>query len=181
MENWARVTWTEASHILQLMGSKQAGLAETGMPSAYFDSLVEQNHLQDAAMFVGHALPRYECIVWATRVLMEAEAVERRGPMMIAVLRWIDDPNDANRRTAWDLAESEADDTPEKFLATAVFLSGGSISTPELPPVLPPQEVCARLATAGVLTAAFSTENPDQFFRNAASLGTKIASKGLDG
>ncbi len=144
-------------------------------PHAWFTKLRDSGKLFDATRFVTHALPRYECVVWGAQALLSMGAVERLDPNMVAVLRWIDQPSDALRREAGELAEATRRDGPAKMLGLAVMMSGGSLSAPEYPPVLPPTSVCAHLVAAAVLTGAHLLPDPSQALQQALAAGEAMA------
>ncbi len=183
MSPWPKSSWTDAGQIFEFIGG---AIAHDGppdalhlAPDAYFKTLVGTGKLRDAVYFVSHALPRYEGVVWAVQTLLAANAVDRNHPLVIAVLRWIDDPCDELRRAAEQLAEAEVTTSPAYMLAKAVFMSGGSISLAEFPPVLPPPGASAKFATGAILDAAYATGDPAEFLRLAAELGDAMASQSL--
>lgn len=185
MSGWKIVQWAEAGQVAALMGHN-AGAGATKSPPQYFDDLLNQQRFREAVLFVGHALPRYEGIVWAAQALREfAEKNppdDSRRSMMTSIMRWIDNPaDDQLRRELWDVASVASDDTPETFLASAIYFSGGSISPPDQQAILPAPEASARFATGSVLAGAFATDEPDHLLRRAAELGAAIAAKGLGG
>ncbi|HMP57241.1 MAG TPA: hypothetical protein PKD92_11790, partial [Novosphingobium sp.] len=122
-------------------------------------------------MFLAHAMPRYECIVWAVRCLTEEGLVDRADPGIVAALRWVDDPCDRLRREANDHAETADEDAPSTTLCQAVFLSGGSLSGEDLPPVRPPTDTCAKLAAAAVLDAAYAGSDPVPVLERCLAIG----------
>jgi hypothetical protein len=94
---------------------------------------------------------------------------------MVAVLRWVDNPEDDTiRRAAGDMAQAEVRSSPAKMLANAVFFSGGSLSAAELPGVQPAPDVCAKLAGAAVLSAMYQTADAKAALRQALSIGEAI-------
>lgn len=183
MALWSKVTWSDASQIMALVG-KPFDSGDDGnpvLPDAYCRMLVDKQQLSDAATFIGHALPRYEGIVWAVQALRTRWPDGKTDPIITEILRWVDDPSDDQRRAIQDMADAAPSDSPAALLGHAVFLSGGSISEPDLPPVLPPADVSAKLATAAVLTAAFADPDPNGALMGAIAIGQTIASTGARG
>jgi hypothetical protein len=181
MNKWNKTSWTDAGQIFDFIGGaiKHEGKAEalkTG-PVDYFDALVANGKLREAVFFVGHALPRYEGVVWAAQTMLTANLVDRNHPLMKAVLRWIDDPDDDSRRAVKGYAEKEDSFSPQHMLGMAVFMSGGSISLPDLTPVLAPQDASAKYAVGAVLGAAYATADPKKIMRQAAEIGHAMASQ----
>jgi hypothetical protein len=178
---WTKSSWTDASQVLGFIGSAiehdSASAALSVIPHLYFQSLVDTGKSRDAVYFVSHALPRYECVVWAVQALLNAAAIERDHPLVIAILRWIDDPDDDLRRTVKDLADAEDSGSALHMLGMAVFMSGGSVSLPELPPVLAPADACAKYATGALLIAASESSDRSELLRRAAEIGHAMASQ----
>jgi hypothetical protein len=181
MNAWPKTTWTEAGQIFDFVGSaiRHGGAPDElrQPPHAYFGKLVEAGSFHEALYFVGHALPRYESVVWATQTLLASGAVDRTNPLVVAVLRWIDDPCEDLRRRIEQIADDVRVITPAYLLARAAFMSGGSISKPDTPPVLAPADACAKFAVGAVLEAASLSDSAEQFMRQAAELGEGMASQ----
>jgi hypothetical protein len=183
MASWSKVTWSDASQVIALVGKSfdfdDDSAAAPMLPATYFQMLVDRQRLSDAATFVSHALPRYEGIVWAVQSLRTHWSAGRSDALVTEILRWIDNPSDEQRRAIRNMADALPSDSPAALLGLAVFLSGGSISEPELPAVLPPPDVSAKLAAAAVLKAAFDETEPTEMLMGAISIGQSIASMGL--
>jgi len=179
MTSWAKVGWSNAGQVLSIIGT--TGDDDMGgalPPDVYCTRLVETGQLELAATFVGHALPRFETIMWAVQALRTRLPKGQSDPIVTEVLRWIDDPTDERRRAIHVMAESAGGSSAPALLGYAVFMSGGSISEPDLPAVLPPAGVCAKLAGAAVLKAAFADADPQMALRDAISIGDNIARQG---
>lgn len=175
MANWTLSTWTDAAQLAavvdpQAVPPEAAGIA----PPAWFARLRESGEAGDAVFFIAHAMPRYECVVWALRSLLDIGAVQRTDPAIVAALRWIDNPSDTLRRAAGDLADGPDDESCGAMLCQAIFLAGGSLSGEDLPPVQPPPDVCAKLAGAAVLAGAFSTADPSAALATSLALGETV-------
>ena len=173
--------WTDARQIFEFIGG---AIAHAGSPDelqvapdAYFKTLVEGGKFRDAVFFISHALPRYEGVVWAAQTLLAAEAVDRNNQLVIAVLRWIDDPCEDLRRAVEKLLTGEVVTSPAYMLAKAAFMSGGSISLAEYPPVLAPPDASAKFAAGAVFDAAFISGNPASLLRQATEIGDAMASQ----
>jgi hypothetical protein len=182
---WEKVSWTNAQQVLEMISEDAVDdvpAADLALaPDAYCAGLVKANELSDATNFIGHALPRYEAIVWAAQTLMANGAFDRTHPLVVSILRWVDNPEDGLRRHIRDLAGQERKITPAKNLGNAIFFSGGSISEPDLPPVLPPSDACGKLAAASIIIAAYKTADPAKVFTSAIELGGKFAVSGVGG
>ncbi len=177
MTTWSKVSWTDAGQVLKLIRPKQPVPDDAGVaPDAYCRLLAERGDLESAVHFIGAALPRYEAVVWATQVLRTRWAKGRTDPILAAILQWIDDPSETRRRDLHTLAQDE-DDSPAGLLGLAVFYSGGSISQPDLPAILPPPHACGLLASSAILKAAYSQPDADAVVREAIRLGEAVATQ----
>jgi hypothetical protein len=181
MNIWPKTNWTDAGQIFAFIGGaiRHDGPDEalTQPPPVYFQKLVGDGKLYEAIYFISHALPRYESVVWAAQSLLASGSVDRNNPLVVAVLRWIDDPCEELRRKIEELIAEQTIITPEYMLANSAFMSGGSITIPESPPVLAPPDACAKFAAGAVFNAADESENSAQVLRQAADLGNAIASQ----
>lgn len=176
MAAWTRSSLTDAGQVLALIeparGQAQAPL---GPLAAWCDRLVATGDLSGAISFIAHALPRYDCIVWAVRAGLAVGAFDRADPAIIAVLQWIDDPSDTLRRTAAEAGEALPEQSPVTLLCQALFMSGGSIAPEDLAPVHPPADTCAKLASASVLLGAYASTDPKAALRQVVELGEAAA------
>lgn len=181
MKPWPLTTWTDSGQIISYIGDsvEAADLADHFHlePHAFFELLLAGGKLREAVYFISHALPRYEGIVWSLQSLLQADVLDRSKPLTNAILRWVDGPNDELRRDIQALTDAETGFTPLRLLGMAVFMSGGSISEPDLPPVLAPPATSARLAAGAVVNAAYASADPKALMAQAASLGVTMASQ----
>ena len=181
---WNQVRWTEAHQVAALMDVDETALPAAGIaPDAHYQALRADGDRLTAVGFLGHARPRFEALAWAARVLDE-EAARQTLPRadrqaLEHVLRWLGEPDDRSRRAAMDAAEAAGERSPERMLATGVFFSGGSISGPDLPPVMPAPELAGRFAAVAVtLAAARAAEESDAVLDRALDLGERVADQG---
>ena len=180
---WARVKWTEAGQITPFMGAPSGDPDEQSQePKDYFEALLKKKSYHAAVTFLGIALPRYECVTWAARVLEQSNprgSPRRVHPTVDAVERWIKDPSDTRRRAVWESVGAAEDGSPEKLLGTATFLSGGSMAPEDLPPVLPEPHICGKLAAAAILVAAHRTSDAEKIILAALKSGVELAERGI--
>jgi hypothetical protein len=175
MADWTLSPWTDAGALALAVDRRaRADEARGKRPREWFRHLCETAEPAHSVMFLAHALPRYECVVWAVRSLLETGAVERTDPGMVAALRWIDDPCEALRRAAEAHAETADEDAPSTALCQAVFLSGGSLAPEDLAAIQPPPDLCAKLAAAAILRAAFAGPEPRAMIDRCLALGDEI-------
>ncbi|MDP3550858.1 MAG: hypothetical protein Q8R81_10730 [Novosphingobium sp.] len=174
MGDWKLSTWTDAAQLAASVNPRDVPDDARGIaPSVWFTQLRETGKAAYAVNFLAHAMPRYECVVWAVRALIEM-GLNRADPAIVAALRWIDNPSDKLRRAAAELGDTLDDESPQALLCKAIFLSGGSISEEDLPAIQPPPDVCAKLAAAAVLTAAFTGKTPTEAIATSLRLGEAV-------
>ncbi len=182
MSEWAKVKWTDAGQITRLMGGDAAASGDqSAPPKGYFDALVAAKNHTAAVNFIALALPRLEAVAWGAEVLKDAPESVRTGAdraTLSAVERWLADPDDGQRRAAWAQAETLEIASAEKLLATAAFLSGGSMAPEELAAIQPEPHLCGKLAAAAVLSHAYRSEDPAAVLSGALRLGDTLASQG---
>lgn len=184
MSDWKTIRLTSALQVAELMDAEPEGLPGPDVSvRAHYEALRAQGLTLEALEYIGHALPRLEAIWWAAH-LLESEARKRALPPLDRqaldhALRWLGDPDDDRRRAASEAADAAAGPSPERLLALAVFLSGGSISLPDLPPVLPGPAAACRLAGSAVMRAAYRTDTPEQMLEQALALAEKVAETGI--
>lgn len=180
MADWTMVQYSQARQVAQAMGMKGPRVPEAGVtPVQHFRDLVDGERQTDAIAFLAHALPRYEMIVWTSKVLGVIKKDADREPedlrAMEVARRWVRDPVDDVRRQAWAMAETMDEATPEKLLLNAIFLSGGSIAPEDLPPVHAPESSAAHIGGAAIQLAAYRTPSPVSALATALQIGETLA------
>ena len=181
MVGWDQVKWTQARQVADLMELDLALLDDANAdPESAYRKLRERDDLSTAIRYLGHALPRLEAVAWAAHLLQEwsrsAKPDVPEQQALDSAMRWLEEPTDEYRRAAYEAAESTSG--PEQLLGYAVFMSGGSISEVDLPPVHPPQQTCGRLAASAVLAGAYRTADPGHALAAACDVGEKVAALG---
>lgn len=177
LDRWsaARQVGIELGWRPRRLPSPEIGVAD------YYEGMRKRGEVEAAVTFLAAALPRHEGIAWAARVL-ERAGTDLDEPERVALeraLAWAQAPGEAARRAAQVAGEAADEDAPERMLALAVFLSGGSISLPGLPLVDPPVGVSARLAAAAIVMAAHRSADARGFLSRALDLGEAVAERGL--
>lgn len=187
MAEWARVKWSEASQVLDLLGDAAADLPKAGAepPAAYFEHLRAAGRLGDAARFLAQALPRLETVAWAARAVRDlppaAGESERADELALrAALFWVADPTENRRHAAYAAAQACRVGSPERLAALAAFFSGGSIAPAEYAPVPAPRDAAGQFAAGAVLTAAARSPDIKAALARALDAGAQIASRGLE-
>ena len=140
--------------------------------------------LNDAAFFLGQALPRYETVAWAARAVRDMRpAPLESGPdadALKAALLWVQDPSDARRRAAFEMAGKARTVGAERLVALAAFFSGGSLTPAEAPPVQAPNESAGLFAAGAVLMAAAKSDDQADALAKALDAGAAVATHGAD-
>jgi len=176
MGRWAKVRWTEAGQVTQLLGWAEPDSPQAP-PEAFFDALQAAGRLREAAQFLGQALPRYEVVCWASQVVQRLEGAAGE-PALAAVLDWVNEPSEARRRGAYEAASLADPESPGRVAALAAYFSGGSISPEGQPAVPAPSTTAGRLGAAAVIMAAVRTRNIVEALSSALQQGDRIATEG---
>jgi hypothetical protein len=178
MGRWKHVKWTEAGQLTALLGWPPSP-QDRESPEAVFDSLRAEGRDQEAAMFLGQALPRFDVVTWAARSVRDLSAPDApvaEADALKAAFLWMQDPTDTRRRAAFEAASVPGDASPQRLCALAVYFSGGSLAPEHLEPVLPPKETAGKFAAGAVLSAAARSPDPKQALDAAFDLGESLAS-----
>jgi hypothetical protein len=178
MRRWKQVKWTEAGQVAAILGWP-ASEQDADAPETVFDRLRQEGRDDDAAMFLGQALPRFEVVAWAAqsvRDLVPGDVSIKDAEALKAALLWLQDPSDNRRRAAFDAAAEAGDTSPQRMCALAVFFSGGSMAPADLEPLLAPKDTAGTFAAAAVLTAATKSGRRQEGLSAALSLGDVLAS-----
>jgi hypothetical protein len=190
MTEWTVVFWSSARQIAEEAQLDRALWPAEGIaPDAFFRELRAQGATMDALSYAGAALPKLEAIAWGLESLSPLDDVDpdfaARMLLRDTARRWLDEPDDENRRAVERLIEPANKDWPEALIGLAIFFSGGSIAPEDCPPVtadpgLPGQLVAgavktlvARGAAQGPGLAARVLDLADQL----ATSGRKVATR----
>jgi hypothetical protein len=177
MTRWKQVKWTEARQVTALLGWP-ASEHDTKPPEMFFDALRAEGRDDDAALFLGQALPRFESVAWAARSVRDltpANGPQADNDALKTVFLWLQDPSENRRRAAFDAAAEATDVCPQRMCALAVFFSGGSLGPSNAQPVLAPKDAAGRFASVAVLVAATRSGARDEGLDRALKLGDAMA------
>lgn len=178
MSDWVNVRWTQARQVVELTDPRAArALADTVTPAGYFAGLRSEDRFEEAVAFLALALPRLDGVSWAAQTLAATAepAGAEEAAARDAIRAWIAEPTDQLRRRAWTVGGEAPDWSPERLLAHAAFLSGGSISPVDLPAVNPETDLSGRMVAATIISAAYATADPDAVLQKALDAGDLIA------
>lgn len=180
MRRWKQVKWTEARQITSILGWPTSD-QDSAPPEVVFDALRAEGRDQEAALFMGQALSRFEVVTWAARSVRDLVPPEPRpaevdADALKAAFLWLQDPSENRRRAAFAAAEAATDTGPQRLCALAVFFSGGSLVADHLQPVPAPKDAAGKIAAGAVLTAAAASGRRAEAIESAFKLGEALAS-----
>ncbi|MFO0850716.1 MAG: hypothetical protein U0871_19490 [Gemmataceae bacterium] len=151
-------------------------------PQAFFDELVAAGHLADARRLLAHALSAHRAVWWAALCLNHSE---RQKPFdsdaersaLAAAVGWCLAPSEPARRGCAAAARAAGQTTPAGVLATAAFVSSGSLSKPGLPAVVAEPHVCGRLCGVAVYLASvrYDPARYKAHLREYLAIGREVA------
>jgi hypothetical protein len=138
-------------------------MAQPGMQAeAFVHALLRAGHLPQSVRALAHAMPPREAIAWAADCVRKIAPPERpqEKAAFEVVEGWLANGADDERRMAFEHAE-KAFGTASGALALAVFLSGGSVTSPPAPEVPPAPHASAK-AAAGAIAIAVVSRQPEK-------------------
>ncbi len=187
MTDWTIVLWNDARQIAQHAGlRKEIWPDDATAPQTFFETLRAEGLLGEAALFIASSLPRLEAISWVSKALPQAPDKKHpdyreRRLLRDMTQRWVDDPDDENRRAVFEKADNSDPEWAETLLGLAVFFSGGSIAPPDLEPVIPEPHIAAHLAASALQAAAVEHAQIDaDVMSRALDLAHKVAVNGRE-
>lgn len=184
MTDWTIVLWSAARQVAIEAGLPKASWPDDDtLPQQFFNSLRQNGENMQAIAFMAAALPRAEAIEWALHALPEIERADPdyapRRLLRDAAHRWVDEPDDENRRAIFALAENADRSWPETLLGLAIYFSGGSIAPEENAPVTADPTVCSTLVSTALQTVvAANAAVSETLMTGALDLADKIAMQG---
>lgn len=184
MSDWTIVLWNEARQIAeQVELAKDLWPEPKTTPQTHFEFLRSSGHDSEAALLVAAALPKLEMINWVASCLPHPDESDpnysKRSLMRATLQRWIDDPDEENRRAIFDLANQAETEWPETLLSLSIYFSGGSIAPENLESIQPDPMVCVHLGVAALQAASVSNLQKDpELLNNALDLANKLATTG---
>ncbi len=141
----------------QLTDEAKAVLLPKISPEQAIDILVKEKLFNDAIQFIAHALPMIDGIYWASEAvsLRRNEWSNTQLQAINSAKHWLQQPNETNRIRANQLADRVGLEEAPAWVAKAVYWSGtGSIVSPELPAVMPPNFLYGHAVAAAISIAA---------------------------
>lgn len=158
------------------------GLLQPEMPPAdLLHALIERGLYDDAIRLLAYGLEPAQAVWWGTlcawHVLRQQD--EPRPADLAAVetiLGWLEDPSEEHRYAAKRAKQEAGPGSLAGCIAQAVYFSGGSISYPGLPEVIPEDGAFGRLISTGLLNSIKSTRSTEpQRARQFLHFGIEVA------
>jgi hypothetical protein len=149
-------------------------------PIAFAVRLERLGLLPDARRILAQALTRRQALWWGAVCTWEAlrpDPTPAADAALEAVVRFVQQPDEDQRRACWDKARAVGWATLPGTLAMAAFCSTGSLSLPGQPDVPPGPGITGRLVGAAVYLAAVQRE-PEHYrarLKQFLYLGREIA------
>jgi hypothetical protein len=179
----ARVTARTASEVcarFDIGDEARALLQPNHSPDQYIALLTEKKILPAALRFLAHALPKPESVWWACVCVREtagATPLPAAKAALDAAEKWLGNPTEDNRRAAMPAAQAAGLATAAGSAALAVFVSGGSLGPPNVPPVPPDEHMTGQVVGGAVLLAAIQKEPEKAIdrFRAFLTKGIEVA------
>jgi hypothetical protein len=157
----------------ELSDDAKSKLHADATPSAFMRELVSAGLLVDAVKYLAQAIGPERAISWSLACVKElrAERFPESAPALAAFDAWVNDPSDANRRAAAEVAGKG----PEKSLGLAIFFSGGSIAPPDVNAIPPPPRLAEKLAAGAIMLAVVGEqpENAVERYRQCIEIALK--------
>ncbi len=141
----------------QLTEEALAILSAKMLPKQAIEALVGEKLYNDTIQFIAHALPMIDGIYWACEALAlrKNEWDETQLHCINSANSWLQQPNETNRIRANQLADRVGLEVAPAWVAKAVYWSGtGSIVSPELPAVMPPNFLYGHAIAAAISISA---------------------------
>ncbi len=118
-------------------------------PRQYFGRLIVHDKLSDAIRFQVHTLDKRKAVWWAClclRSVTDPMAKPKQAAALKAVVRWVQDPSEANRLAAGAAGKAASFSTTIGCIAMSVFWSGGGLD-----PLLTANTLSVSIAALGVV------------------------------
>jgi hypothetical protein len=129
----------------------QAGLVP------FFEALTAKDLLIDAIMILPQLMDKRRAIWWGCLCCWSAlrpEPAALDSKALAVTVAWVCDPSEAARQAAYVPGEEAGLGDAAGCLATAVYLSSGSMLPPHLPAVPPPPHLSGQVVSTAVILAS---------------------------
>lgn len=146
-------------------------------PQRYLELLEKKKLYPAAVKFLAHALPKREAVWWACVCARASARAAAPARALRAAEAWVANPSEATRREALPAAMADGVATAGGCAAMAAFVSGGSLTPPEAPPVPPAENLTAETVAGAIVLAAseLGTERAAESLRLFLECGVDVA------
>lgn len=153
-------------------------------PVGFVTLLAREGDGADAVEFLARWLPPRQRIWWGCLALWQVYRPEPPAAIdatLAALVRWVEEPTDENRRAARVAGEVLGPRHPVGALALAAFWSEGSMSLPDLPEVLPPPDLSSQVVASTLSLAVNSQplERSRDLYQQFVKLGLDVAAEAM--
>ena len=151
---------TQASIQMGLSATASAKLTPEMAPQAAVQALLDAGDTPDALKLLARLLPKRYAVAWLCQCARDQPlGLEDKAGASLAE-KWVREPNEDNRRAAFEFANAGGYKSLGAWLAAAAGWSGGSLApASQEKPVPPPEHLTARASVAAInLMAALVTE-----------------------
>ena len=145
------------------------------VPYDFITLLLRQELYSEAVKFLAHALPKRRSVWWASLCARTAPEEQTNTQALIAVQRWVQEPNEEHRKNCFNLAEMDQLKSSASWAALAAFWSSGSIADDSIAQIPPPPFQYALAVTAAVNLAAAAHPSVNDAFKMLLQEGLDIA------
>jgi hypothetical protein len=150
----------QASAQMELSAPASARLRADMAPQAAVQALLDAGEASEALKLLARLLPKRYAVAWLCQCARDQPlSLEDKAGASLAE-KWVRDPNEDNRRAAFEFANAGGYRSLGAWLAAAAGWSGGSLApAAQQTPVPPPEHLTARAAVASInLMAALEAE-----------------------
>jgi hypothetical protein len=170
------MTVKEIGEVADLSGNARTLIKEDSTSSTYLDSLEKEKLYQDAIVFLAYDLAVDAAVKWAcacVRELQPPEAKEQKNETLDACEQWAKAPNDPARWAAKKASDKAKARGASKLIATAVFMSGGSIAGAGAPEIPPPKYLAQKMINGAVQSSvrSYEPQKADERLKRAVAMG----------
>ena len=153
-----RLRFTSAMQVFEAFPTARGDIAQQPAdvhPLVFLKQLQDSAMPEDAIGFCAYLLARREAVHWSCQCIRAASVdLDEESSQLISLAeRWVEVPEEDNRRLALDAGIAAVSSGPAAWTAMAAGWSGGSIVGEPHQPVPPPPHITAQLVRAAVLTA----------------------------
>jgi hypothetical protein len=150
----------QASIQMELSGSGSALLQPNMTAPVAVQTLVNAGQVQDALKLLARLLPKRYAVAWLCQCARDQSLNPEDKAGASLAEKWVREPNESNRRAAFEFANAGGYKSTGAWLAAAAGWSGGSLAPASLEtPVPPPDHLTACAVVAGVnMLAALEIE-----------------------